>query len=538
MSLRINNNVEAMDTLRNLQSAQSMFSTSMSRLSSGKRINSAADDAAGYAISNKLLAQTKGLDQAAANAQDGISLVQTANGGLQTTQTLLQRMRQLAVQSANDTNTSSDRQALQGEANQITQEITQIASTTQFNTKNLLDGSAGTVGALNGGTSFALLGNFNGAALGAGNAPVVNTGNLAANDLTGAQVSYTFTQTTAGIAGTVGDTGKTALTDDSVVVGDGTSGMVSYSGGAATQKGVVAGSYNMTIGGGSGAVTISVASTDKFSDVVDKVNAVSAQTGVSAVFASDKKGITLTNNTAGSTQTVSATGQAQLLRGLGLMGQDTTAYLNTTQQTAAEQQIVTASGVGTDGVATLKGGTLPGAGVTLKADGNNFSDSGTGFSFNLNSVQGLAAGNGKTATFNVNTAGTVNLQVGANANQNLTVNIGDMRASALGIASGNGAIDITTQASANNAIKTIDAAIQQVSTQAASLGAVQNRLTAAISNLQIGSENMTAAYSAITNVNMAQESTNLATAQILQQSSTAMLAQANQAPQGVLKLLG
>ena len=115
MGLRINNNVEAQDTLRNLQSAQNMFSTAMQQLSSGKRINSAADDAAGYAISNKLLAQSTGLNQAQSNAQDGISLIQTASGGLQTTQTLLQRLRQLAVQSANDTNTSSDRQAIQAE---------------------------------------------------------------------------------------------------------------------------------------------------------------------------------------------------------------------------------------------------------------------------------------------------------------------------------------------------------------------------------------------------------------------------------------
>src|SRR5882724_7544543 len=120
MGLRINNNIEAQNTLRNLNTAQSMFSKSMQRLSSGKRINSAADDAAGFAISNKLMAQSKGLDQAQANAQDGISLVQTADGGLQTSQGLLQRLRQLAVQSANDTNTQSDRAALQSEGDQIT----------------------------------------------------------------------------------------------------------------------------------------------------------------------------------------------------------------------------------------------------------------------------------------------------------------------------------------------------------------------------------------------------------------------------------
>jgi flagellin len=140
--------------------------------------------------------------------------------------------------------------------------------------------------------------------------------------------------------------------------------------------------------------------------------------------------------------------------------------------------------------------------------------------------------------FDVDNSGTATLQVGANADQNLQVSISSMTSASLGIGTANAAIDITTQSSANSAIKTIDAAIQTVSNQAANLGAVQNRLTNAISNLSIGQENMASAYSAITDVNMAQESTSLATAQILQQSSTAMLAQANQAPQGVLKLLG
>ncbi len=146
MSLQVNNNIDAMNVLNSLTMASNSYSASMQKLSSGKRINSAADDAAGYAISNKLLAQSNGLMQAQSNAQDGVSLVQTANGGLQTIQNLLQTYRQLAVQSANDTNTTSDRQALQAEGTQITSEITQIATTTQFNTKNLLDGSLGSQG--------------------------------------------------------------------------------------------------------------------------------------------------------------------------------------------------------------------------------------------------------------------------------------------------------------------------------------------------------------------------------------------------------
>ncbi len=151
MGLHINNNIEAQNTLRNLTTAQSMFSKSMQRLSSGKRVNSAADDAAGYAISQKLLAQSKGLDQASANSQDAISLIQTANGGIQTQLDLLQRMRQLSVQASNGTlngtagatgAATGDYAAIQLEGDQIAKEITQISSTTQFNNKQLLSGGA------------------------------------------------------------------------------------------------------------------------------------------------------------------------------------------------------------------------------------------------------------------------------------------------------------------------------------------------------------------------------------------------------------
>ena len=540
MSLRINNNLDAMDTLRNLQTAQNSFSMAMQKLSSGKRINSAADDAAGYAISNKLQAQQNGLNQAQSNAQDGISLIQTANGGLQTIQNLLQRFRQLAVQSANDTNTSSDRQALQAEGSQITQEITQIAGTTQFNTKNLLDGSLGSAGQFTGANTIATTGAvFNGTTYSNGNSPVVNTGSLAATDTTGATDTYTFTISALGTAGTVGALGTASTTAGLTAtnaVGSSASYVSAYTGtapsGGANPTGVAAGTYSLTIAGAQGNATIQVSSSDTWNTVLNNINGVSSQTGVAATF-STTNGLTLTNSQAGSSQVVSATGQAALLRGLGIMGADTATYASTALQQAAEQTVVTASAAGKDGAAVLKdtAGLLGGSGHTLTANGNSFSDGATGFSYDLSKVSGIQAG---AVNFTVNNSGTLTLQVGANANQNLNVSVGNMTSNALGL----NTLDITSQAGANSAIKVLDSAIQTVSTQAASLGAVQNRLTSAISNLAIGAENMTSAYSAITDVNMAQESTNLATAQILQQSSTAMLAQANQAPQGVLKLLG
>lgn len=537
MSLRVNNNIDAMHTLNALTSASSSYSQSMQRLSTGKRINSAADDAAGYAISNKLLAQSNGLMQAQSNAQDGISLVQTANGGLQTIQNLLQRYRQLAVQSANDTNTTSDRQALQAEGTQITTEITQIATTTQFNTKNLLDGSLGTSGQLTGtNTLGSTTTMYNGNVYGDGNSPVLNTGTLAANDITGAQVTYTFTVATLGTVGTVGgaataSSGTVALATTINAAGSFYKGYTgTLSGTAVAPTGVPSGSYGLTISGASGSATITFDTSATFQNVIDDINGVSAKTGVSATFTA-ATGITLTNSVAGSAQVASATGQAGMLRGLGLMGADNATYTSQAALTAAEQTVVTSSGAGTDGTASLQAGGTGAFTHTLTANGNSFTDSSNGFNYNLNSVAGLKAG---AVDFHVVNSGSLTLQVGANANQSLTVSVGDMQSSALGISS----VDITTQAGANGAISTIDAAIQSVSNQASNLGAVQNRLTAATGNLAIGQENMTSAYSAITNVNMAQESTNLATAQILQQSATSMLAQANQSSQLVLKLLG
>ncbi len=434
MGLRINNNLEAQNALRQLNINQMSFSKSMQRISSGKRVNSAADDAAGYAISNKLHAQANGLDQASSNAQDGISMIQTASGGLQTTMSLLQRFRQLAVQSTNDTNTSSDRTQLQSEANQISNEITQIASTTQFNTKNLLDGAQATTSTYTGGTAGAV--------------------------------------TVSGF-----DTTKTGAT-------------------------TVAGS-----GLANGTVNFSLA----------KTGAVTSD---------------------GSAGTVTLNGTTYKL--------DLTTFTTSTS-TAAGNTEYTINGTAPSGVTGFK------IDVAGKAGGASGSDATL-----------AVAGTPATGSYAVTgasvatTTGGVTLQVGANADQNLNVSISAMDSFSLGVsASGTGnaaavyaggvqtsaakttgALDITTQANANTAITTIDKAIDTVNTQSASLGAVQNRLSSAMSNLAIGSENMTAAYSNITNVNMAQESTSLATAQILQQAATSMLAQANQAPQGVLKLLG
>jgi len=539
MGLRINNNVEAQDTLRNLTTAQNMFSLSMQRLSSGKRINSAADDAAGYAISNKLQAQSSGLDQAQSNAQDGISLIQTATGGLQTTQNLLQRMRQLAVQSANDTNTSSDRSALQAEADQISQEISQIAGTTQFNTKNLLDGSLGSTG--NYGANDTI-----GGGAGALQTALTSSTPTATENL-GSLVAgtYNLAITATGVAGSLGAAGTAIGTMGAgVYLGDAVNGLETDTGGVKDLAAGGANVYQLQITGGNGTASVAVnvggtnATGDTYQNVVDNINKLTSTTGVTATYSAT--GIKLTNNLAGTSNSVSVTGDDVLLKGLGM-----TAPTGNAATTVA----ATASQAGTNGAATLQQATIVGTGAVdptvyqLSGSGNVFTDAKSGYTLNLSGMTNEGTGATTLDGTGVLTvkSGAASLQVGANAGQNIQVSISSMTASALGVqgATTSQALDISSSAgAASSAITTIDAAIQTVSTQAANLGAVQNRLTNAISNLQIGSENMTAAFSQITDVNMAQESTNLATAQILQQSSTAMLAQANQAPQGVLKLFG
>src|SRR5581483_5043039 len=154
MSVRVNTNLDAIDAQRNLGLVSADFSKAVQRLSSGLRINSAADDAAGLAISEKLQAQVTGFDQASRNAQDAISMIQTGESALNTVHSILQRMRQLAVQSSNDTNTTQDRQDIQAEINQLIAEIDRISSQTDFNTKKLLDGSAGGAVVSGGGASI------------------------------------------------------------------------------------------------------------------------------------------------------------------------------------------------------------------------------------------------------------------------------------------------------------------------------------------------------------------------------------------------
>ncbi|KAA8674910.1 flagellin N-terminal helical domain-containing protein [Clostridium sp. HV4-5-A1G] len=415
----INHNLMANNALRNMNINSNNASKAMEKLSSGLRINRAGDDAAGLAISEKMRGQINGLNQASTNAQDGISLIQTAEGALNETHSILQRMRTLSVQSANDTNTNDDRTAIQSEMTQLEDEINRIANTTQFNTKNLLDGSMGK----------------------AVNTAVANVNTSAVLKSGGSILS---------------DTSAAALT--SLQDSDGNN--------------------------------LGIQETDTVS--------------ISYV----KNGSTVTNSFSVSTLSAAALGTTD----------GSTANADLAVAANADGSLkITAANAGT-------AGAIEGVTITVEDSSGNIRTAAT---------NALSSFNETTAAQDVRTDGTATLQIGANTNQSLSVDINDMSAAALGVAG----LQVTTQTQANVAIKVIDTATQKVSSERAKLGAFQNRLEHTINNLGTSSENLTSAESRIRDVDMAAEMSEYSKNNILSQAAQAMLAQANTQPQQVLQLL-
>ncbi|MDR7866335.1 MAG: flagellin [Sporomusaceae bacterium] len=403
----INHNIAALNTYGRLAANNASTGKSLEKLSSGLRINRAGDDAAGLAISEKMRGQIRGLDQAVRNSQDGISLIQTAEGALNETHSILQRMRELAVQSASDTNTSQDRSNIQKEIDQLVKEIDRIATTTEFNTKKVLDGSMGTL-------------------VSAATANIL--GNTAVNAATTVSAALTSLQDQAG--NTLG-----------IVSGDSITVSYMKNGSLVTN-------------------TTSVASATALSDIDTGDFTFSMGTGVLQAYAA-------------------TTGTANAVYGLTVTVKDATgnAKATPTNLLSSFQQTSAAKDARADGQATIL--------------------------------------------------------IGANTGQSLTVDIETMKAASLGVSG----LKVDTQGAANVAIAVIDTAIQTVATERSKLGAGQNRLEHTINNLSASSENLSAAESRIRDVDMAKEMMTFTKLNILTQAGTAMLAQANQQPQGVLQLL-
>lgn len=492
----INTNVMSLNAQRYLNGSQRAQQIAIQRLSSGLRINSAKDDAAGLAISDRMTAQIRGLNQAARNANDGVSLAQTAEGALAQTGSLLQRMRELAIQSANATNSASDRAALQAEVNQIKEELNRVASTTTFNGLKILDGSYQN-------KAFQV----------------------------GANANETINVSIAGVAAT--DLANYGLTGVNTNANQGT-GQATVAATALPANNTIA-AQTLTVSGSKGTTTVAVAAGDSAYTIARNVNAVSGTTGVTAKAyneatlsaLSENTTVTLTLGSGSSTATVSAavttTDLSALAKAINNVAGTTgiTAEANGGSlklKQADGKDIRIADFAVTDGTGTINVTGLGGDAVTL-TDGGADTDS------TIVSGRVVFA---SSETYSVSssvaaTAGSI-LDVGANVAVSASASLVS-------------AIDIGSASGAQDALDVIDSALSRVSGIRADLGAIQTRFELAIGNLQTTAENLTAARSRIMDADFAAETAELTRAQILQQAGVAMLAQANAAPQNVLALL-
>jgi flagellin len=484
MTMSINTNISSLTAQRASSKVQDSLSTAMQRLSSGLRINSAKDDAAGLSISERFTTQIRGLNQATRNANDAISLAQTAEGALGSVGDNLQRIRELAVQASNATNSSSDRAAIQAEASQLVSEIQRVGSQTSFNGIKLLDGSF---------TSQAFQ-------VGANAGETINVSSIV-DARTSALGSHTLTAdgtitgnvvTAASGAVTNGVTAATAATNFTITTPAGTTTAITYAANsgadaiatavntAGANIGVSATASNSTTLSGPGTVSFTlngqavsavVADQNDLSSLVSAINGVAGTTGVTATFTSTsvKNSITLSTTDG---RNINLQDFAN-----STAGNDSISFGGTT---LTEGTAVSAVKTGTIALSSTKG-----AMSTANASAEVFGSAGV----NNSSFSSLAA------------------------------------------------LDLSSASGATAALSVVDAALSQVNSSRADLGAIQNRFSSTISNLQTSSENLAASRSRIQDADFASETANLSRAQVLQQAATAMVAQANQMPQQVLQLL-
>jgi flagellin len=490
MASIINTNVSSLTAQRNLSMSQSSLATSMQRLSSGLRINSAKDDAAGMAISDRMTSQIRGLNQAARNANDGISLAQTAEGAMGAAGDILQRVRELAVQSANASNSAGDRQALQQEVGQLVAELDRIAQNTEFNGQKVLDGTFGT-----------------------------------AQFQVGANANQTIVAATANLRTSVYGNNQNAATN-----GAGVAAQATQATAAATTNGVTAGTLSVSGYIGTGSIAIAVSATAKAT--ADQINAVSASTGVTAsartevrlggTFATGAYSLSLLGDNAtavtASFTITSASGTDRLSAAVAAINdQSAKTGITATLDTAGSSVILTNS----TGNNIVVGKTL-GQAAAVTVGKYDASSTLVGAAVSLASAA--------TAEF-VNSGGYIVLDSQKSFATDVTTSnqFTDAGSTLQTVAN----LDVTTFTNATNALKTVDSALAFISSERAKLGALQSRFETATASLHVTSENLAASRSRIQDADFAAETANLSRAQILQQAGTAMVAQANQVPQTV-----
>lgn len=500
MALTVNTNIASLNTQRNLSGSSNALNTSLQRLSTGNRINSAKDDAAGLQISNRMSSQISGLNVAVRNANDGISLSQTAEGALQQSTNILQRMRDLSLQSANGTNDATDRKALQKEVSALQDEMTRIADTTTFGGRKVLDGSFTNVDFQVGSNARETISVSVGAA---------SSTDLGTHSIKGRAAAGTMFGTATAAAAAIPAAGNGMTANTLTITGpDGQATTASVGGAAGSSAADVAaainakesatgvkaeartktvlsnlsgtGNVSFTLsgkGGASTAISANVSDATDLSSVRDAINAKSSTTGVTAKI--DDKGSLTLEAKDGSNIGISdfAVGTA------GNQSVDLKSYDYDDNAVTS----VTLTEGGTD--STLVSGDI-----------------------RVTSLSGFSIQASSDSTIFANTA--------ANSTMDTVQSI-----------------DISDVNGAQKAIGIIDSALAQIDNTRSSLGAVQNRFDNTIANLQSISENVDAARSRIKDADFAAETATLSKNQVLQQAGTAILAQANQLPQSVLSLL-
>ena len=484
MAISVNTNVTSMRAQNQLNGANSKLSTSMERLSSGMRINSAKDDAAGLQISNRMTSQVNGIGVAMRNANDGISIAQTAEGAMQESTNILQRMRDLSLQSANGSNSSEDRAAMQKEVNSLQSELTRIAETTSFGGQKLLDGSYGT-------QSF--------------------------------QVGSKANETIEVSLKSVGATSIGAYRSDSAGTIFG-GPLVAAAAGANGSAG-----GDLVITQGTKATTVKTASNDTATEVASKIN--KAGTGVTAT-AETKIEANLTAGFVGGTLTMNVDD------GTSTSALDLSGVSNNDDLAKAINNVSGETGVSASidsGVLTIT--SSKGADINFTTAGTN-----TAGGLTLENISGDGSNSATTTTFAfaTNATHTASGAISLSASAAYSVSGGiaaEMTGETAGVFAGVNTVDLSTASGSQSALAIIDGAIAGIDSQRADLGAVQNRMNFTINNLSNIQSNVTDARSRIQDVDFASETAQLTKQQILSQTSSAMLAQANQLPQTALSLL-
>jgi flagellin len=503
--LTINSNVSSLIAQNNLSQTTNNLQQSYERLSSGLRINSAKDDAAGLAISERFTSQIRGLQQAQRNANDGISLAQTAEGALDETTNALQRMRELAIQSANSTNSASDREALQAEVNELQQEINRIANNTTFNNQNILDGSLTDA-------QFQVGANANETInVSVDAASTSDLGSFAIEDAT----AYNTTATTG--LGSAAGTTETVGADSNVIAGQ-----------------------TLTVRSGGETANVTVNAGDTAKEIAAAVNNETGTTGVSANATTEAtlSSLSFASGTSGTVEfTLKSSGGGSASISADVSQSDMTALAEAINAEAGKTGIT--AEVGSD-LSTISLTSSEGEDIRIE----NFNDPAgndnattldvagyDGNAVSLNDGDGGATGADSTSVVG---------KVEFSSSDSFAVDSTSLFDSTSITATEKNVdgVDISSVSGSNDAISVLDSAIQQVSGIRANLGAVQNRFESTISNLASTTENLSASRSRILDADIAQETAKLTQNNIRQQAGTAILQQANQQPQLALQLLG